>query len=54
SCRLPLLVVVRVGRIVGRIGVGKKLFSLVVVEKSGYVGIVVEVAIVEMLLIDQD
>nr|GEX34026.1 hypothetical protein [Tanacetum cinerariifolium] len=44
-CRLPLLVVVGVGGIVVRIGVGKKRLGLVVDDKFGYVGIVVEVVI---------
>ncbi|GKC78870.1 hypothetical protein Tco_1129644, partial [Tanacetum coccineum] len=48
SCLLPFLVVVGVGGIVGRIGVGKKWLGLVVVEKFGYFGIVVEVVIVEI------
>ncbi|GKF94852.1 hypothetical protein Tco_0284552 [Tanacetum coccineum] len=52
SCRLPLLVVVGVGWIDGRIGVEKKRIGLVA-EKFEYFGILVEVVIVEMQLVDR-
>ncbi|GKF60509.1 hypothetical protein Tco_0177295, partial [Tanacetum coccineum] len=53
SCRLLLLVVVVVVGIVGWIVVGKKRLGDVV-EKFVFVGIVVEVVIVEMQFVDRD
>ncbi|GKE51594.1 hypothetical protein Tco_1486750, partial [Tanacetum coccineum] len=53
SCRLLLLVIVGVVGIVGRIVVGKKRLGDFV-EKFGYVGIVVEVVIVKMQLVNRD
>ncbi|GJU87262.1 hypothetical protein Tco_1294808, partial [Tanacetum coccineum] len=47
SCQLPLLVVVGVGKIVGRIGVGKKRHGLVVADKFRYVGIVLKLPLLK-------
>nr|GEV79798.1 hypothetical protein [Tanacetum cinerariifolium] len=49
-----VVVVVGVVGIISRIVVGKKRLGLDVIEKFGAVGIVVEVAIVEMAFADQD
>nr|GEU38517.1 zinc finger, CCHC-type [Tanacetum cinerariifolium] len=50
----PRLLLLVLGEIVGGIVVGKNWVGLVVVEKFGYIAFVVEVAIVEMQLVDRN